>query len=83
MPYVFGTIAEPGPEDQALSDLMQGYWARFARSGDPNGDGALAWPAFEGAGGDVMSFDVASAIAPGFRRAQCDLWATVYDAELQ
>jgi para-nitrobenzyl esterase len=83
MPYVFGTIAQPGPEDQALSDLMQGYWARFARSGDPNGDGALEWPAFEGARGAVMSFNVESAVEPGFRREQCNLWATIYDAEFQ
>jgi len=30
----------------ALSDQMMGYWARFAATGDPNGDGAPSWPAF-------------------------------------
>lgn len=50
-PYVFGTLdvlTRPWTaEDRQLSRLMQGYWTRFARTGDPNGDGAPAWPRFE------------------------------------
>lgn len=33
------------PEDYALSDLMQTYFASFVRCGDPSGAGAPAWPA--------------------------------------
>ena len=32
---------------QLLSDKMVGYWTEFARSGDPNGNGAPHWPQFE------------------------------------
>jgi para-nitrobenzyl esterase len=31
---------------QVLSDKMVGYWTRFARAGDPNGNGEPQWPQF-------------------------------------
>ena len=87
MPYVFGTVtgtAGPaGPEDQALSDLIQGYWARFARYGDPKGDSAAEWPQLDEVTKPVMSFDVQSTLMPGFRRAECDFWRAIYDAEFR
>ncbi len=41
-------VADPSrfsPAQQALSDRMQAAWGDFARTGDPNGPGALAWRA--------------------------------------
>jgi para-nitrobenzyl esterase len=54
IPFVFGTLARGGrssaadPEDadRELSQAMMGYWVRFAATGDPNGDGAPAWPRY-------------------------------------
>jgi para-nitrobenzyl esterase len=53
IPFVFGTLArgaragsEPDDDDRALSQLMMGYWVRFAATGDPNGDGAPGWPRY-------------------------------------
>jgi para-nitrobenzyl esterase len=80
MPYVFGTLAKPGADDTALSDSFEGYWSRFAASGDPNGDSALAWPAFEEATDESMGFDVPLSVLTGYRRAECDMWAGIYDA---
>ncbi|MGA8109096.1 MAG: carboxylesterase family protein [Acidobacteriaceae bacterium] len=34
------------PEDAALSRAIIGYWANFAKTGNPNGAGLPAWPAF-------------------------------------
>jgi para-nitrobenzyl esterase len=47
LPYVFGNFVPPfweWPVDRSLSQAMMGYWARFARSGDPGGWAASAWP---------------------------------------
>jgi para-nitrobenzyl esterase len=55
IPFVFGTFARvyheaaPAVEDtdRALSEAMMGYWIRFAATGNPNGEGAPAWPRYE------------------------------------
>ena len=51
--YVFGTLdarwgaPEATPEDQELAQKMSTYWADFARTGDPNGEGLPLWPAYD------------------------------------
>lgn len=45
--YVFDTH-DPyfalNDKDRVLQRVMQDYWANFARSGNPNGDGVTEWP---------------------------------------
>src|SRR5262249_27747956 len=67
LPYVFGTLASPMNDDASLSDTVQGYWTRFAKSGDPNGEGAIDWPAFDETSDKSMGFDVPAALLTGFR----------------
>lgn len=81
MPYVFGTLSKPGADDATLSDTMQGYWTRFAKSGDPNGGSALAWPAFDDTSDKSLDLDVPPSVLTGYRRKECDMWATIYDAQ--
>ena len=40
--------------DRKLARDMSGYWSNFARSGDPNGKGLPAWPAFTNSAGRVL-----------------------------
>ncbi len=54
LPYVFRQLTEhnrpaPTPNDEALSDMMRTYWTNFVKSGDPNGSGLPAWPAYNNA----------------------------------
>jgi para-nitrobenzyl esterase len=46
-------------EDEQVSELMQGYYANFVKTGDPNGPGLPLWPrADEGAEMQFMVWDV-------------------------
>jgi para-nitrobenzyl esterase len=65
--YVFGQLDSKAnvkwrPSDRQLSAEMQKYWANFARSGDPNGEGLPKWPGYSPASGwQVMYLDEKSA----------------------
>lgn len=55
--FVFGTIPlgvswfsgpfVPTPAEVELTQAIEGYWARFAATGNPNGPGAVFWPKFQ------------------------------------
>ena len=63
IPFVFGTvnIAEAfvgaGPEPGALSAKVMGAWLAFARTGNPNYEGAPQWSAFDAQARPTMIFD--------------------------
>jgi para-nitrobenzyl esterase len=80
--YIFGTWPMDFPqEDVAVGLTMQGYWARLARSGNPNGEGALTWPAWKRDADVRVNFDLEPNLVTDFRRDLCDFWATWYDAQ--
>jgi len=73
VPYVFGVLdqgARPfGPQDHVVSELLQGYWLNFMRTGDPNGAGLPKWLRFEANVGKVMALgDKPGAIWPASSR---------------
>jgi para-nitrobenzyl esterase len=87
VPYVFGTFSgietpsgtpyTPTATDLAISSAVQGYWTRFARTGDPAG--TPAWPAYD-ATDPALVFDATPSTTNGIRTANCDFWQTFYDA---
>jgi len=75
LPYVFDNfvgIFSRTSADVPVMEAMQGYWTRFAATGDPNGAGAVPWPRFSATAdthleiGDTVRADM------GLRRAVCD-----------
>lgn len=80
LPYLF---TWPGvtftPEQQTLSNQMVGYWAEFARRGDPNGTGRPNWPAFTSGGRNVLNLEPNN-IVPRTdfdARHKCAFWAGI------
>ena len=80
--FVFGSLApEQWPAGtQAVSELMQGYWSRFATSGDPNGGGAPQWPKFDAARGNRLNLDLDPDVVEQFRAERCALWNEYYES---
>jgi carboxylesterase type B len=58
-----------------LFDLMTAAWGRFARSGDPAGDG-LAWPRHTRDGDAHAILDLTPAVGHALMRDVCDFWDT-------
>ena len=58
--YVFGNVGLVGLDwtdwDHELADAISQYWANFARTGDPNGEGLPAWPRYERASDQSLEF---------------------------
>ena len=79
--FVFDSAESPSEIDTAIGMSMQGYWTRFARSGDPNGDGALEWPRYSDAEDRRINFNAENTIVSDFRRPQCEFFWSLYAAE--
>ncbi|WP_205967383.1 carboxylesterase family protein [Aquisalinus luteolus] len=50
--YVFDTLnawpgSTPSPEDEDVARALNSYWANFAKSGNPNGEGLPVWPQYQ------------------------------------
>jgi para-nitrobenzyl esterase len=60
-------------DDLRLSDEMIGYWTRFAKTGDPNGEGAAAWPRYETATDRNIELERPITAKEGLDRQACDL----------
>lgn len=52
------------PDDYKISEVMQGYFANFIKSGNPNGTGLPLWPAVQSSSVPVMHIDVNTRIEP-------------------
>lgn len=69
-PGIGAVLLKPSPADWKLSEQMQHYWVNFATSGDPNGPGLPAWPAFEVKTQQAMVLDDAPSARPLPNQAQ-------------
>jgi para-nitrobenzyl esterase len=81
--YLFPSVFAPmgftyTAEDRALAEVMTGYWARFAATGDPN-DAAdpMQWPRYDPSIEQHMSIDVVRTVGDHLRAPQCALWDSI------
>ena len=82
--YIFGTAPSDLPaEDVALGLMMQGYWTRHARTGNPNGGDAPEWPTWQRDADVRLNFNLPPSTVQNFRRDICDFWSTRYDAQFK
>lgn len=82
IPFVFGNGAygmELSAEELALSEVMQGYWARFAARSDPNAAGETEWPLWSPPDPAHIVLDLPLPVTTGtsYRAEACDFWDTV------
>ncbi|MEI8254992.1 MAG: carboxylesterase/lipase family protein [Deltaproteobacteria bacterium] len=80
--FVFGHASRIGRprfvgDELAIHQAMRGYWTRFAASGDPNGEGAVAWPAYDAAAEPALRIDVTQQPETGFDTADCEFWESL------
>lgn len=75
---VFGTQDRLGytasPSEVALSRQIQGYWARFARTHDPNGAGAPPWPEYDPVDDNAIVLDQGLSQSRATSGDHCDFW---------
>jgi para-nitrobenzyl esterase len=69
-PDIGGMVVEPTAAERKLSEQMHKYWVNFATSGDPNGPGLAAWPAFDVKTQQAMVLDDAPSARPLPNQAQ-------------
>ncbi|MFP8964067.1 carboxylesterase/lipase family protein [Streptomyces nanhaiensis] len=86
LPYLFDIDGPPGRPftraQRALSDTMIEYWTRFARTGNPNGPGTPAWPAFTARTPSVLTL-TPTHIVPRTdfaARHRCAFWLPLHNA---
>jgi len=86
VPFVFGNLQfvlggtpyTPSATEITFAGQMMGYWSRFAKTGDPNGTGATAWPRYDVASDALLQLDETQAAANGYHNQQCDYLLTLY-----
>jgi len=77
---VFGTSTMFNDDTKAASLLMQRYWTRFAKTGNPNGGDDLEWPEFSADSNVRVNFALKEAtIVTDFRAKECAFWRLGYD----
>ena len=88
IPFVFGITQQASPlwgktsSDATLALAMNGYWARFAATGDPNGAGAPVWPVYSERDDTHMEFGATIAAGAGLRAKEFDVLSQVIAARV-
>jgi para-nitrobenzyl esterase len=66
-------------KDAKIADQTNSYWANFAKTGNPNGEGLPNWPQYDPKADVLMNFapDGAPAAIPDPWKARLDVTAAI------
>jgi para-nitrobenzyl esterase len=81
--YVFGNFVWPFPweeTDRKLSDVIGTYWTNFAATGDPNGEGAPNWPAYNADADEAIEFGDHIVIRSKVNKAGLDFFDSYFQS---
>lgn len=80
IPYVFNNLADRNgftvtEKEKNLSAMMNTYWANFAKTGNPNGEGLPIWSAYDSAKNQVFEFkqDGSASHIEDYRKPRLDV----------
>jgi para-nitrobenzyl esterase len=81
--YVFHNTHRPTrpweETDHQLSEIMSSYWLNFAATGDPNGKGLPAWPAFDSKADLAMGLREQVEVVPLPHQFALDFWEGYFE----
>lgn len=71
----WGVTGEATNEEKELARVMNTYWANFAKTGNPNGNGLPVWPAYDTQKEQILDIDLDGKVAgkPDPRKARLDV----------
>ncbi len=69
------------PVDQGIADVMSGYWANFAKTGNPNGENLPQWDAYDPEQEMVMTIDVTSEQKRLPDKDKFDFWNRYFESQ--
>ena len=76
--YIVGNLEDtsftPEPVDYQLSEAMMGYWTNFAKTGDPNGQSLVEWPAYEGGSEYYLELGDEVRVGQHLLKQECDFF---------
>jgi para-nitrobenzyl esterase len=72
-----GLVYTPSQADLTFSQSLMGYWTRFAATGNPNGAGAIVWPAYNTSTDSMLQLDDTFVAINGYNNPQCDYLVTL------
>ena len=83
--FVFGNL-DPGSapwtgEDRGIAEIVSGYWANFAATGDPNGPGLPHWPAYAADSATVMEIGDHFGPIPVADPARLEFWKRFFHTQ--
>ncbi|KAG9474788.1 hypothetical protein GDO78_003314 [Eleutherodactylus coqui] len=84
-PFLKGDVLFTGAckeEEKTLSKEVMNYWANFARTGNPNGEGLVFWPKYDH-DEDYLQINLEHRAAKQLKARKYDFWTEVLPQKMQ